>query len=525
MVVALALAAVGSAYAYLQFRFDQVSRVTVKHLVAAPPGQPFNVLLIGSDSRADESSSDAAHFGSEASTAGQRSDVVKIVHVVPATGQVSVLSIPRDTMVTVAGNTTDTGHYNRINSTYNAGPDQLVQTIEANFGIPIEHVVQIDFEGFRGAVDAIGGINLDFPYPAKDTYTGLNITQTGCQHVNGGYSLAVARSRHYEYFKNGYWQYDGTSDYGRIQRQNAFLKALINQAETKYNPLTLNAFIGSVVQGVTVDSTFTVGDLVTLAREFHAFASQSLATATLPTYSAESSDFASLGDVLYVQPAPANQVITQFLGQAPEPAFTPPPGPYGVVPTTTTVPTAESTPGTSAPNSTTTTDRNRLRPHALLIQAIDDLGLVEALGQRVPAQCGALDAHRELDHALQRGELSEGIDVDGLRLERSPRPPRIPRRRMAPLPEGRVDSWIDIIRLKVRIRPRTSGTGFPLTAADINEADDWLIEQPVPAILMSETTSSVTSRVTTISSPHRGLNPSTLWAGGDSSSPRLRGER
>jgi LCP family protein required for cell wall assembly len=354
-VVALALAAVGSAYAYIQFRFDQVSRVTVKHLVAAPPGQPFNVLLIGSDSRADESATDATHFGSEASTSGQRSDVVKIVHVVPATGQVSVLSIPRDTMVTVAGDTAETGRYNRINATYGTGPDQLVQTIEANFGIPIEHVVQIDFEGFRGAVDAIGGINLNFPYPAKDTYTGLSITQAGCQHVNGGYSLAVARSRHYQYFKDGYWQYDGTSDYGRIQRQNAFLKALINQAETKYNPLTLNAFIGSVVQGVTVDSTFTVGDLVTLAREFHAFASQSLATATLPTYSAESSDFASFGSVLYVQPDQANQAITQFLGQAPDPALTPPPGPYGVVPTTTTSPNAQSTPGTSAANSTTTT--------------------------------------------------------------------------------------------------------------------------------------------------------------------------
>ena len=164
-------------------------------------------------------------------------------------------------MVTVAGDTTEIGQYNRINSTYNSGPDQLVQTIEANFGIPIEHVVQINFVGFQGAVDAIGGINLDFPYPAKDIYTGLDITQAGCQHLNGGYSLAVARSRDYEYYKDGYWQYDGTSDYGRIQRQNAFLKALINQAETKYNPLTLNAFIGSVVQGVTIDSTFTVSEL------------------------------------------------------------------------------------------------------------------------------------------------------------------------------------------------------------------------------------------------------------------------
>ena len=280
VVVALALVGVGSGYAYVTYRFNQVKKVTVRHLKTAPVGQPFNVLLIGSDSRVGESAADAAHFGDQANAGGQRSDVVKIVHIVPATGQVSVLSIPRDTMVTVAGATEDVGEYNRINATYNAGPDQLVQTIEANFGIPIEHVVQVDFEGLRGAVDAIGGIHVNFPYPAKDTYTGLDVTQPGCQLLNGGYSLALARSRHYQYYKDGYWQYDGTSDFGRIQRQNTFLKAVINQAETKYNPLTLNAFVGSVVQGVTVDSTFTVSDLISLARQFHTFSSSSLATAS-----------------------------------------------------------------------------------------------------------------------------------------------------------------------------------------------------------------------------------------------------
>jgi LCP family protein required for cell wall assembly len=360
VLVALALVAVGSSYAYLQFRFSQVTKVTVKHLKVAPVGQPFNVLLIGSDSRAGVSSTDQSHFGNEANAGGQRSDVVKIAHIVPATGQVSILSIPRDTVVSVAGDTERIGKYNRINATYNTGPDQLVQTIEANFGIPIAHVVQINFEGFRGAVDAIGGINLNFPYPARDTYTGLDIQQAGCQHLNGGYSLAVARSRHYQYEKDGYWQYDGTSDFGRIQRQNAFLKALINQSETKYNPLTINAFIGSVVQGVTIDSTFTVSTLISLAREFHSFASQSLATATLPTYSAYSSEFSSLGDVLYVDQAAAAPVISQFLGGPPEAALTPPPGPYGVVPTTTTtVPPATvpgtGTPPTSAESSTTTT--------------------------------------------------------------------------------------------------------------------------------------------------------------------------
>lgn len=367
--VVLALLTVGTSYVYVQYRFNQVAKVTVKHLKPAPAGQPFNVLLIGSDSRSGESTADAAHFGSATINAGQRSDVVKIVHIVPATGQASVLSIPRDTMVTVAGNTSSIGKYDRINATYDVGPDQLVQTIEANFGIPIEHVVQVNFAGLRGAVDAIGGINVNFPYPAKDAYTGLNVTQPGCQMLNGGYSLALARSRHYEYERNGYWQFDGTSDFGRIQRQNAFLRAVINQAEAKYNPLTLNAFIGSVVQGVTVDSTFSVGDLISLARQFHTFSSQSLATATLPTYDAYSSEFGYLGAVLYVQQPQANQVITQFLGQPPDAAFTPPPGPYGVVPTTTTTTTVPSTPSTggfapatSSSSSTTTSIETDFNP-------------------------------------------------------------------------------------------------------------------------------------------------------------------
>jgi hypothetical protein len=84
---------------------------------------------------------------------------------------------------------------------------------------------------------------------------------------------------------------------------------------------------------------------------------------------------------------------------------------------------------------------------------------------------------------------------------------------------------MDIMDLKVPMRRWTSATGRPLTAADMREAEDWLMEQPVPAILMSARVPSSTARVTTTSSPQSGLNPSTRWAGGDSSSPRLRGDR
>ena len=277
----------------------------------------------------------------------------------------------------------------------------------------------------------------------------------------------MARSRHYEYYEDGYWQYDGTSDFGRIQRQNAFLKALINQAEKQYNPLTLNAFIGSVVQGVTIDSTFTISELVSLAQQFRSFASTSLATATLPTYSSSSSDFASYGSVLYVQQPQANEVISQFLGAPAPVAATPPPGPYGVVATTTT--TAPShhlfvgrwhdadhgdrrrRPPRSRPASTPLpAEQLPLEARGAGGGSGGGAGLVEALGQGVPAECGALDPHRELHDALQCRELAQRIDVDGLGLGglggtavRSP--------------VGRVDSWIDIICLKVPIRPADLG--------------------------------------------------------------------
>ena len=95
--------------------------------------------------------------------------------------------------------------------------------------------------------------------------------------------------------------------------------------------------------------------------------------------------------------------------------------------------------------------------------------LVEALGQGVPAEGGALDADRELHDALERGQLAELVEVDLLGLARPPSPS---------LPEGA--SWIDIIPLKVRMSWRTSSSDLPLTAADISEAEDWLMEQPEP---------------------------------------------
>jgi len=352
-VVVLLVAVVGGGYAYLWYRFDQIDKIHVAAEVAANGG-PFTMLVIGSDSRAGESSSAAQAFGSASQVTGQRSDVVQLWRVTPSTKQIQILSIPRDTVVSMLPpDNAQFGTYNRINSSYNSGANQLVKTITANFGIPINHVVQVDFAGFQDSVNALGGIYLDFPYPAKDAYSGLNITTPGCQLLNGAQALAVARARHYEYDANGSWQYDGTSDFGRIQRQDAFIKSLMSAAKSKVNPLTINAFLGSVPQGVQIDDTFGFNELIGLALDYHSYNPAGLVAQTLPTVAANG--FGNLGDVLTVDQPAAQQMLVNIFGSSLVTPTNPPPDASGnpnppppVTPTTV----AEASSGTAAPAST-----------------------------------------------------------------------------------------------------------------------------------------------------------------------------
>jgi LCP family protein required for cell wall assembly len=355
--IVLLVAAAGGGYAYLRYRYDQINKIHVADEVAVQGGQPFTILVIGSDTRVGESASAAQSFGSASAVTGQRSDVVQLWRVTPATKQIQIVSIPRDTVVTMLSpDSQQYGAYNRINSSYNSGANQLVKTITANFGIPINHVVQVDFSGFQDAVNALGGVYMNFAYPAKDAYSGLNITTPGCQLLNGTQALAVARSRHYQYYANGYWQYDGTSDFGRIQRQDAFIKSLMDAAKSKVNPLTVNAFIGSIHEGVTIDDGFSLNELIGLALTYHSFDPAQLQGETMPTVS--SSAFPSLGDVLTVDQPATQQMLSSIFGSSLVTPTNPPPNVNGVPtppPTITPTTTPPSTGATAAGGSAATT--------------------------------------------------------------------------------------------------------------------------------------------------------------------------
>jgi LCP family protein required for cell wall assembly len=250
----------------------------------------------------------------------------------------------------------------KINAAFNYGPDPLIETIENTFGIPISHFVIIDFTGVVNLVNSVGGIRLNFTYPVRDdddgnNNAGLYIPQAGCQTLNGNEALALARSRFYQYeIRPGYWVADASGDLGRIQRQNVIIEAVIDKARSSDNPLTINAFLGSAVNDVTVDQNTSGTDLLNLAQKYHAFSGSSLQTATIPTTGAYSS---AAGDVQVVQEPAAQQTIAQFLGTQPSESVTAPLDAYGspvTIPPATTGPvTTEPSPSGTTPSTPSTT--------------------------------------------------------------------------------------------------------------------------------------------------------------------------
>lgn len=279
LVVVIILFALAS-YLYVDVELGGIHRVQVSALTPLGSGQPDDVLLVGSDSRQCETTAAAkAAFGSATTVTGQRADSIEVARFLPG-GRVEMLAIPRDLYVPIAG----AGGSSRINSAFNNGPNPLVETIERDLSIPINHVVMINFCGVTAMVNSLGGVSMDFRYPVRDAYSGLDVTHTGCQTVNGTEALALVRSRHLYYFANGQWNYDGMSDFSRIKRQQAFFHALLAGVHSVVpNVFTLFSFVGATVGAIATDTGFSSNDMISLAWHYHSLSTSSLYSSTLPT--------------------------------------------------------------------------------------------------------------------------------------------------------------------------------------------------------------------------------------------------
>ena len=232
-----------------------------------------NYLIVGSDSRdcIDPASPYAGAFLTEGSDIGDRSDTIMVLRVDPDESQAAILSFPRDLWVRIGS----TNRKSRINSAFDKeDPARLVETIEQNFSIPVDHYIEVDFCAFKYLVDAVGGVKIPFEYATRDRYTGLDIAEPGCYTMTGDAALAYVRSRHYQYQEeDGDWKEDGSSDRGRIRRQQDFIKRMLRKAIDRgaTRPDVAKKLIDTALRHVRIDEDLTVNDLLRVASRLQSF--------------------------------------------------------------------------------------------------------------------------------------------------------------------------------------------------------------------------------------------------------------
>ncbi|HZP27876.1 MAG TPA: LCP family protein [Acidimicrobiia bacterium] len=289
-VIALLVAAVAMVGAVITVnkvidqKVDRIPRV--KLITAAAPPSGENFLLLGSDTRSfvkNQTQVDA--FGNPTQEAGARSDTLMVVHVEPAAERTLIVSFPRDLWVPIAGHGSA-----KINAAFNFGPQTVIDTLKQDFDIDIHHYMDVNFESFRGIVDAIGRVPIYFPYPARDLKTGLHFFVGGCLDLSGTQALEYVRSRSLQYYSpitKKWFSPDPVPDIGRIKRQQEFIQKLAGLAvqESLANPLTANDVADEVVKNLQADAGLTKDDIFKLIDAFRTINpndSSSLQFATLP---------------------------------------------------------------------------------------------------------------------------------------------------------------------------------------------------------------------------------------------------
>ena len=154
--VPLVLGGVVGVNAFIDRKIDEIPRVKVKTAENTDPGQPANFLLIGSDTRAQvQTPEERAAFGDAASEGGQRSDTLMVIHVDPGQKTGFLVSFPRDLAVNVPG-LGQSEDQRRVQLGLRRGPQRVVDTLQQNFNVPIHHYLEVDFQSFKGIVDAHG---------------------------------------------------------------------------------------------------------------------------------------------------------------------------------------------------------------------------------------------------------------------------------------------------------------------------------------------------------------------------------
>jgi LCP family protein required for cell wall assembly len=240
-----------------------------------------NYLIVGLDDRTGIAAEQEVEYGvNEPGTAGSRTDTILVLRIDAKGGRAWLMSFPRDLWITVPGTTTKA----RINSVYARGQDQLITAIRENFGVPIDHGAVINFAGFQKIVDTIGGVPICFAKPSRDTVSGL-LQPKGCNLLTGKQATRFVRSRHFQsQDANGKWVTDPSSDFGRIARQQTFIREVLAQARKRgfTNPFRVRSTVKSLQTAVVIDDQLGPSEILRLANDMRAFDPAKLKPYTVP---------------------------------------------------------------------------------------------------------------------------------------------------------------------------------------------------------------------------------------------------
>ncbi len=243
-----------------------------------------NWLLVGSDSREGLTKAERRELHTGKDEGSQRTDTIMVINISDS-GKPTLISLPRDSYVTIPAHIAQDGssiedRKNKINTAYGqGGAPLLVETVERNTGLHIDHYMEVGFKGIRDITDAVGGVNMCIPADVTDKNSGLNLL-AGCQELDGKNALAYVRMRYA----------DPKGDLGRIERQQQYLSSVLKKAATPtvlLNPFSMWNLVDAGTESVNVGEGDSIVDIAMLARAMRGLSNGSGTLTTVPVANAD----------------------------------------------------------------------------------------------------------------------------------------------------------------------------------------------------------------------------------------------
>jgi LCP family protein required for cell wall assembly len=320
VIVVIATLGVYIAYRHLDANLHQVNITGV--LGSQPVNlhpQAENILVLGSDTRIGQS----RRYGNSAVLSTDHSDTLLIVHIAEDRRWANIMSIPRDSWVSIPACRMGNGQMSsattfKINEAFTLGTLDgnktslgvacTIKTVEKNTGIRIDHFVVVNFAGFRGMVNAVGGVPVCNSKPINDPNSGLHL-KAGHHLLKGWQALGYVRARYT--LGNG-------SDLERIGRQQAFMSSLVDRVKGKLlNPVAIYHFLDAATRSITIDDQIGgIKGLYNLAASLKKLPASQVTFFTLPTYPRSYVDPTDTADVMWTQPA-ASLIFQAFRDDVP----------------------------------------------------------------------------------------------------------------------------------------------------------------------------------------------------------------